>query len=191
MIEPLSVAVLQTPRLTLCPCSLGDREDFMALERDPEVMRFLNGGLAVDNEAGDPNASFLMPRGTEVHVWAARRRANGAFVGWFCLWPESERLAELGYRLRRADWGQGLATEGGAALVHWGFETDRYDQVFASTLVANTGSRRVMEKIGLAYERTVFAEGFEAMAGSEPEEVVYTLMRSGWTGSVVRTAQLP
>src|SRR4051794_39610105 len=97
------MAVFQTVRLTLTPCCPGDRADFIDLERDPEVMRFLNGGQAVDPERVDPDAPFLMPRGTEPYVWTARRSADGAFVGWFCLWPENEALAELGYRLRRMD----------------------------------------------------------------------------------------
>jgi hypothetical protein len=71
-------------------------------------MRFPNGGYAVDHEQIDPNATFLMPRGTEPYVWTARHTTNGAFVGWFCLWPESETLAELRYRLRRMDWGPGV-----------------------------------------------------------------------------------
>lgn len=103
------MVILQTMRLTLSPFCPGDRADFVELELDPEVMRFLNG------------APFLMPRGTEAHVWTARRTASKAFVGWFCLWPENETLAELGYRLRRMDWGQGLASEGASALVDWGF----------------------------------------------------------------------
>jgi GTP cyclohydrolase II/RimJ/RimL family protein N-acetyltransferase len=117
----LKMAVLQTTRLTLTPCTPSDCADFIDLELDPEVMRFLNGGHAVDRETIGPDATFLTPRGTEPYIWTARRTANGAFVGWFCLWPESEDLAELGYRLRRMDWGQGLASEGALALVNWGF----------------------------------------------------------------------
>jgi hypothetical protein len=101
------MTILQTMRLTLTPCRPEDRADFIGLERDPEVMRFLNGGYAVDRETEGPEATFLMPTGTEPYIWTARHTANGAFVGWFCLWPEGERLAELGYRLRRMDWGQG------------------------------------------------------------------------------------
>src|SRR5688572_12809592 len=115
------MSVLQTTQLTLSPCCPSDGADFIDLELDPEVMRYLNGGHAVDHEHIDPNATFLMPRGTEPYVWTARRIANGAFVGWFCLWPESETLAELGYRLRRMDWGRGLASEGASALINWGF----------------------------------------------------------------------
>jgi hypothetical protein len=85
-------------------------------------MRHLNGGHAVDHEYIDPNATFLMPRGTEPYVWTARRKINGAFVEWFCLWPDSETLAELGYRLRRMDWGQGLASKGRQLLSAGGSE---------------------------------------------------------------------
>jgi RimJ/RimL family protein N-acetyltransferase len=177
------VTVLQTVTLTLRPCCLCDCTDFRDLERDPKVMRYLNGGHAVDQELGDPDATFLMPRGTEPHVWTARRTTNNAFVGWFCLWPDSARVAELGYRLRHADWGQGLASEGALALVGWGFHSGHYDKIFASTMAVNHASRRVMEKIGFSYARTVYSEITNAFPGSEDGEVVYELMREGWRGS--------
>lgn len=176
------MAVLQTRRMTLRPCRPDDRADFIALERDPEVMRFLNGGHALVGEEADPNATFLMPRGTEPHVWTARRAAGDAFVGWFCLWPESEALAELGYRLRRADWGQGLASEGASALVDWGFESGGYDKIVATTMAVNHASRRVMEKIGMRHARTDHLDWPDPIAGSEEGEVWYELTRSEWSG---------
>ena len=127
------MTILQTTQLTLRPCRPDDRADFIDLERDPLVMRFLNGGHAVDQDQLDPNATFLMPRGAEPYVWTARRSANDAFVGWFCLSPESETVAELGYRLRREDWSQGLASEGASALMDWGFREAGYDKIVATT----------------------------------------------------------
>jgi RimJ/RimL family protein N-acetyltransferase len=175
-----NVAVLQTTRLTLSPCCPSDRDDFIGLERDPEVMRFLNGGHAVDQEQSDPDSPFLMPRGTETYVWTGRRTANGAFVGWFCLYPESEKTAELGYRLRRMDWGRGLATEGASALVNWGFRSGGYDKIFACAMAVNHASRRVIEKIGLEYARTVTVDWADEIPGGEDGEVQYELTRSGW-----------
>jgi len=177
------MTVLQSARLTLRPCSPSDRADFVDLELDPEVMRFLNGG-AVDHENTDPNeVTFLMPRGEEPYVWTARRKGNGAFVGWFCLSPESETLAELGYRLRRNDWGQGLATEGALTLVNWGFNTAGYDKIQACTMATNHGSRRVMEKIGMKYTRTDFPTFPSNIPGFEEGEVWYELTRSEWNNS--------
>jgi RimJ/RimL family protein N-acetyltransferase len=151
----------------------------MVLESDPEVMRFLNGGYAVDHAQDNSDATFLIPRGTEDYVWTARRLVNDAFVGWFCLWPESAQVAELGYRLRRSEWGQGLASEGALALVNWGFKGGGYDKIVASTMAVNLRSRRVMEKIGMSYTRTVYNEGSDLIAGNKQGEVKYEVMRSG------------
>lgn len=171
--------ILQTANLTLSPCTPTDAADFIALECDPEVMHFLNGG-AVDHENTDPNSvTFLMPRGTEPYVWTARRKENGAFVGWFCLFPESEKMAEIGYRLRRQDWGQGLASEGAAALINWGFNTAGYGKVLACTMAANLGSRRVMAKIGMQHIRTTPISPTN-LPGSEHGEVWYELTCAEW-----------
>jgi RimJ/RimL family protein N-acetyltransferase len=176
----LKMTVLQTVKLTLSPCCPSDRADFMDLERDREVMRFLNGGFAVDPEQSDPDSTFLMPRGTETYVWTARRRSDSAFVGWFCLWPESNSVAELGYRLRRSEWGQGHATEGALALVNWGFESCRYDRIFASTMAVNHASRRVLDKIGLTYTHTIYVDWAAAIPGGENGEVQYEVKRLDW-----------
>lgn len=179
------MAILQTPNLMLSPCNPGDAADFIDLERDPDVMHFLNGG-AVDLENIDPNqATFLMPRGTETYVWTARRKENGKFVGWFCLFPESDRLAEIGYRLRRQDWGQGFATEGAVSLVNWGLNIVGYDKVVASTMAVNKGSRRVMEKIGMKHTRTVPLNAGN-LASSEHDEVWYEVTRAEWADNEAR-----
>jgi RimJ/RimL family protein N-acetyltransferase len=172
-------AVLKTANLTLSPCTPRDCADFMALERDPEVMRYLNGGFAVDPALIQADATFLMPRGTEDYVWTARQFKKDAFVGWFCLWPESDKVAKLGYRLRRAEWGQGLASEGASALVDWGFTSGGFDKIVASTMAVNLGSRRVMEKIGMTYARTVYDEWPVPISGNEQGEVKYEVLRSG------------
>lgn len=175
-----AMAILQTPNLTLRPCRPDDRADFVALERDAEVMRYLNGG-AVDHATIDPGAAgFLMPRGSEPDVWAARLTVDRAFVGWFCLSPEGQGRAELGYRLRRVAWGRGLASEGAAALVAWGFGAAGHDAIVASTMAVNRASRRVMEKLGMRHVRTDFPVFAAPIPGTEHGEVRYELTRDEW-----------
>jgi len=174
------LAVLQTPNLTLRPCSAEDRDDFIALEEDREVMRFLTGGHAAHGGQSGDGETFLRPRGTEPHVWTARSISTASFVGWFCLWPEDDRVADLGYRLKRSAWGMGLASEGAAALVGWGFCNAGYEKVIASTMAANLASRRVLEKTGLRLVRTVRVPWAGAIPGGEEGEAQYELSRKGW-----------
>lgn len=169
----------QTVNLKLRPCTPADRNDFIDLERDPDVMRFLNGG-PVDHETTDPEkVTFLMPRGNEPDVWTAQRIDDDVFVGWFCLSSESDGIAEIGYRLRQDAWGKGYASEGACALVNWGFKVAGFEKVVACTMATNTRSRRVMEKIGMRYTRTV---PFEAahFPDTEQGEVWYELTRPVW-----------
>ena len=93
---------------------------------------------------------------------------------------ESESLSELGYRLRRSEWGQGLAPEGAAALIDWGFASGGYDRIVATTMAVNQASRRVMEKLGMRHVRTEHGDWPDPIPGSEQGEVWYEVMRSAW-----------
>lgn len=172
--------LLQTTSLTIAPCRPEDSADFIALEADPEVMRFLTDGRTGALMLDRIDETYLRPRGTEPHVWTARRTSSGSFVGWFCLWPEDAGVAELGYRLRRAEWGQGLATEGAFALIEWGFNIAGHDKIIASTMAANQASRRVLEKCGLQHIRTVQVDWAEAIPGGGLGEVQYEQTRAAW-----------
>lgn len=107
----------------------------------------------------------------------------GEFLGWFELRPleeDSAEAVELGYRLRRAAWGRGYATEGSRALVERAFTKLGVERITAYTMAVNTGSRRVMEKAGLEYVRTFFEDWPETIEGSEHGEVEYALTRTEW-----------
>ncbi len=174
------MARLCTESLSLEPCTTADAADFIALERDPEVMQYLHGG-AVDHGTIDPgNAPFLMPRGTETYVWTARRAGSEAFVGWFCLYPMENGHAELGYRLRKDAWGQGFASEGARALVDWGFAAAGYRRIVAETMAVNLGSRRVMEKLGMRHVATEFPIYSNPLPGLELGEAIYEISREEW-----------
>jgi RimJ/RimL family protein N-acetyltransferase len=170
----------ETARLSLSLVRGTDRENLVALERDPEVMRFLNGGRPTPNDGAAEGASFLTPRGGEDYVWAARETRSGAFAGWFSLRPVREGVAELGYRLRRDAWGQGFASEGAAALVARGFADMGLERIVATAMTVHAASRRVLDKAGLAYARTVYPDWSDPFPGSEFGDVEYEITRDQW-----------
>lgn len=56
---------------------------------------------------------------------------------------------EIGWRLTRTAWGQGLATEAATAALDFGFTHLKLREVVAITVPANTPSRRVMDRLGM------------------------------------------
>ena len=62
---------------------------------------------------------------------------------------------EVGWAVASDRWRQGLATELGAASIREAFETHGIADLVAFTLPHNAASRRVMEKLGMTYERDV------------------------------------
>lgn len=180
---------LETERLVLRPFTdVGaDTDLLVALDDDPEVMRHINGGRPTSRE---DIRERTLPRLLHDHpctgtrgFWAAQRKDTGAFLGWFELRPLDDHdpaVVELGYRLNRAAWGRGYATEGARALVGKGFTDLGVQRVTANTMAVNTGSRRVMEKAGLTFLRGYSEEWPEAIEGSEHGEVEYELTREAW-----------
>ena len=183
-------AFLETERLTLRPFTDADVEHLVALDSDPDVMRFINGGRPTSRETV---TTRILPRLLHVHpcfgtrgYWAADEKPTGTFLGWFEFRPLGEHdpaVVELGYRLNRAAWGKGYATEGSRALVHKGFTELGVHRVTANTMAVNTRSRRVMEKAGLRFRRAFTGDWPEAIAGSEQGEVEYELTRADWERS--------
>lgn len=66
---------------------------------------------------------------------------------------------ELAYALLAEFWGHGLASGIGEALLRIGFDVLRLENIVAFTLTTNQASRRVLEKLGFAYERDLDHHG--------------------------------
>lgn len=177
---------LATGRLRLRPFTDTERDlDLLvALDNDPGVKRFIDGGRPAGREAVRRD---VLPRLLGRGFWAAEERAAGEFLGWFSLSPAPRapgwESVELGYRLRRAAWGRGYATEGARALVDAAFTRLGTERVFARTMTVNTASRHVLEKAGLRYVRTFFEEWPETIEGSDEGDVEYALTREEWQRS--------
>jgi RimJ/RimL family protein N-acetyltransferase len=109
--------LLETLRLRLRQFTLDDTDRLVELDSDPAVMRYITFGVPTPREA---YVDDILPYWLEVYrrtpllgYWAAEDRASGEFHGWFHLRPDRIDAGEqeLGYRLRRASWGRGLASE--------------------------------------------------------------------------------
>ncbi|MEU2615764.1 GNAT family N-acetyltransferase [Micromonospora sp. NPDC007271] len=178
---------LETERIVLRPFTADDVDHLFALDNDPEVMRFINGGEPTSRETIRtrtlPRLLHDYPGFGARGYWAAEEKTSAAFLGWFEFRPLDEHNAavvELGYRLNRAAWGKGYATEGSRALISKGFTDLGVERITANTMAVNTRSRRVMEKAGLTFLRTFTGDWPQPIEGSEHGEVEYDLTRTDW-----------
>ena len=191
---------LETERLRLRRLTTEDVDNLFDLDSDPEVMRYLSGGAATPRDVIQtrilPGFLRASERFAGFGVFAAIEKSSGDFLGWFSFRPHGEggtANVSLGYRLRRAAWGQGYATEGARALIRKGFRELGVHRVYATTYEHNLASRRVMEKAGLALVRRFrlsaadlqAQESFDAasLEDDEPwdgDEVEYALLKGDW-----------
>lgn len=180
-------AILETPRLTIRQFTEDDVDNLFDLNSDPEVMRYLGRPVPWEKLRDEiiPFHLGVYERLDRLGTWAAESVGNGEFLGWFHFRPGPGgdiTNIDLGYRLRRATWNKGYATEGSRALINMGFTDLGVQRVFAHTMTANAASRRVMEKCGLTLVRTVPYEGPDSdiIDGAEHGEVEYALTKPEW-----------
>lgn len=165
--------VLTTERMRLVPISAQDLPFLVELDGDPEVMRHLTGRARTPQEARD----FWTPQ-IPGPQWVGHLERRP--VGWWALWPREGGIAELGYRLARRGWRQGLAVEGARAVVDEAFAVPGLQVVRAETMVVNDASRGVMRRLGMREVRVEVRQWDEPLPGAELGEVIAEVTRQEW-----------
>lgn len=183
---------LRTDRLILRPWTDADRAPFAAMNADPEVRRFFSS-LQTRAES-DKGADFLAGQfaRTPYGPWAVEVPGETAFAGFVGPWetPPDVRPhgdVEIGWRLARAFWGRGYATEAARASLDFVFRERHLDEIVAFVVPANAASRAVMERIGLredpaaAFDHPRVPEGHP-----QRRHLLYRLARRDWTAPAAK-----
>jgi RimJ/RimL family protein N-acetyltransferase len=180
-------ADLETPRLWLRRWRSGDLEPFAALNADPEVMEHFPSTLSFEETAGMVGRIEKHFENRGFGFWAVEVPGQSPFIGFIGLAvPFFEAsftpCVEIGWRLARPWWGQGLATEGARAALAYGFERLGLSEIVSFTVPGNVRSRRVMEKLGMRY-----SEEFDhpRIDSQHPlcRHVLYRLSRGEWASA--------
>jgi ribosomal-protein-alanine N-acetyltransferase len=181
------VPPLETARLRLRGWREADLAPLAAMNADAEVMRHLGGPIG-RRESDLILGRFLEKWAEEPRFgwWAVERRADGAFAGFVGLGcPDFEGppapCVEIGWRLARGMWGQGLATEAAQACLRHGFRTVGLPEILSFTVPANAASRRVMERLGMRRDAAADFDHPLVAAGSPlRRHVLYRIGRRDW-----------
>ncbi|VEP13699.1 Acetyltransferase [Hyella patelloides LEGE 07179] len=160
---------LETPRLILRQFTQDDADKLFILDSDPDVMRFISGGIGSSYETITqhflPDVLGYYEQYDNLGFWAINEKSSQEFIGWVVLRPEARfRFAqllgvvefdamELGYRLRQISWGKGYATEVSRLLVNKAFTEWNFTKIIAWALSENKASIKVMKKLGMTLQQ--------------------------------------
>ncbi len=179
---------LQTERLRLEPFADRHLDGLHAMNRKPEVMRYITGAPETREQTAAAIARVQRcwaVLGTS--WWAFIERTSGRVAGAGCIqyarreavMPDDlERLRsnplEIGWRLHPDFWHLGLASEAAARMTAFAFETLAAPELIAVRHPDNIASGRVMDRLGMRYR------GLETWYGETL--ATHALSRKDWTG---------
>lgn len=169
---------IETQRLILRRATEEDLEDYCdRVYREPRVMAMLPGGVALRGEEAIARARATMLDSWQREgfgPWLVLAKQTMEILGHCGLrrWPESEDVEVL-YALYPAAWGRGYASEGARVAVDEGFSALGRARIIGAALPRNTGSIRVLEKLGMQFWREQELRGMRLN--------MYRLARHAWT----------
>lgn len=159
---------LRTTRLLLRQWRDDDLDALASIYADPEVMRYIADGSVRTRVETAAHIERMRQQWDEhgFGLFAAEILKTGELAGWIGLavpyfLPEVLPTVEIGWRLGRSFWGAGLATEAARAALRFALVDRELDRLVSIRHVDNAASGRVMEKLGLTFDRhtTVPATG--------------------------------
>jgi RimJ/RimL family protein N-acetyltransferase len=176
---------LKTERLLLRQWRSEDMPGFAELNADPEVMEFYPQLLSpqTSNAGAEKFKSLISKNGWG--FWAVESTPERSFIGLVGLHRPTYDLpfgpcVEIGWRLARAYWGKGYATEAARVCLEFAFDSLKLSEVYAFTSVPNMKSRAVMERLDMVNMQANFDHPMMPHDSPLREHVVYKIEKQHW-----------
>ncbi len=158
---------LETNRLIMRPFEETDAEGLFLLDSNPEVMKYVGGVVSTEIEQSRQMIEFIQNQYKENGVGrlAIIEKSSNTLIGWSGLKYLTKEINgmknvyELGYRFLPEYWGKGYATETAIAALNYAFNEIKTDVVYAMAVTENTGSNRVLQKLGFEELGTFLDDG--------------------------------
>jgi [ribosomal protein S5]-alanine N-acetyltransferase len=154
---------IETQRLILREFQKEDLQELAPILADPLVMKFSPNGIHSLSQTKARIEGFITCyKEFGFGKWATLFKESNELIGYCGIAVDridDRDEKELGYRLDSRFWGKGLATEAASLALQYGFQQFNLPYVLGIVERENVASARVLQKIGMRYERTtVFHE---------------------------------
>lgn len=154
---------LETTRFLLRDIEHQDLQGMFALDSDPDVHKYLGNQPIQTMEQAKEAIQYIRNQYEQHGIgrWAIEDKKTGDFIGWAGLKYEKEVLQDrdyydIGYRLRKPYWGQGIASEVSVAALRYGFETLKLAEIGGGAEVEHAVSNHILQKLGLRFVETFY-----------------------------------
>ncbi len=176
----METPTFDTARLRLRPFREADATELHRVLTEPDMLKYFPrpGGPPLDRVQRLVSHQIEQWNDIGYAWWAVELKSSGRLVGWNGLQflPETHET-EIGYLIDRSLWGQGLTTEAARVGLDFGFGTLKLETIIALAHPDNVASRRVMEKLGMAFDRLADYFGMQ-MARYTIDAQMHTAPRS-------------
>lgn len=161
----------ETERLYLREWVPDDWLRFRPLATDPRVLRYIGDGKPWPDEQIKARIVNWIEVGRQRGwiLWPVIHREDAALIGFCGFWDGFQPDVEIGWRLLPEYWGRGLATEAAAAVMEYGFRRWGFPRLISVAQTENKASIRIMQKLGMQFERTFQHEGFDVVCYSKAQ----------------------
>ncbi|MCS5708087.1 GNAT family N-acetyltransferase [Candidatus Berkiella cookevillensis] len=147
---------IETNRITIREFKIDDLNDLYKILSNPRVMRYsVHGSYTLAQTETLLKETISSYKKQFYGIYAVELKENQKMIGFFGLSPQEindKTEIELGYRFAEEYWGNGFATEGAIACIHYVFENLNLERIISIIDPQNIGSVRVAEKAGLVHE---------------------------------------
>ncbi|WP_099769076.1 GNAT family N-acetyltransferase [Chryseobacterium sp. 52] len=164
--------IIETERLLLRELVINDAESFYELNLNPNVIKYTgNLPFATIEEARHFLQHYKDYQKNGYGRWAVINKSDHEFLGWCGLkYDETTGETDIGFRFFEKYWSKGFATESAKACLMYGFEKLNLEKIIGRAMSANIASIRVLEKMGLRFEKDFDFDGYKG--------VVYTIEKA-------------
>jgi len=177
--------MLKSERLILRQLTDDNFAPFSNISADSKVMEFYPSQLTDEesNNMANRVQSLIQDKGWG--FWAVELPYSEKFIGFVGLHAPKNTLpfspcVEIGWRLSKAHWGKGYATEAAKESLKFAFTILNLNEVVSFTTVANTRSQAVMLKIGMVNTGNNFMHPDIVSSHPQCEHVLYKITKSEW-----------
>lgn len=157
--------ILETNRLYLKEFHISDADKMFLLNSDPKVIQF-TGDRAFNNleETIELIQNYDHYKIYGFGRWSVFLKDTNEYIGWCGLkYTKEKDEYDIGFRFFKEHWNKGYATESALACIDLGFTKFKMNKIIGRAMSANIGSVKVLEKMGLKFEKNFDFDGVEGV----------------------------